>query len=424
MTPFLQLSLALALIVTAAKAGGYLSYRMGQPSVLGELLVGLLLGPSVLDILHLPFFTDEHLSEVIHHLAELGVLLLMFIAGLELHISDLARSGRVAALAGTLGVLLPLFLGMGVALSFEMGILPAVFIGLILSATSVSISAQTLMELKVLRSRVGTGLLGAAVFDDVLVVLGLSLFLALTQTGGGLAGVLSILVRMALYLTAAFAVGWNFLPRLSRRITRLPVSQSLVTFTFVTILLYGWAAEVIGNMAAITGSFLAGLMLARSPVKERIESGMSILAYAVFVPIFFVNVGLSANARELTGDSIWLMATMTFIAVLGKVLGAGAGARLGGFSRIESLQLGVGMMSRGEVGLIVASVGINQGVISQDVFSAIVGVVILTTVLTPPLLRALYARRHPEQETRQESGADRHSVAEERAGTETVIEGD
>jgi Kef-type K+ transport system membrane component KefB len=392
MTPFLQLALALAVIISAAKAGGYLSYRLGQPSVLGELLVGVALGPSVIDLLHIGPFTDAHLAEVVHQLAELGVLLLMFVAGLDLHLEDLARTGKVAALAGVLGVLLPLALGVGVGVLFGAGWLPAIFIGLILSATSVSISAQTLMELKVLRSRVGIGLLGAAVFDDILVVLGLSVFLALTDpnAGGGIIGALWSAARMLIYLLLALASGRWLLPRLARRVAPLPISQGLIAFAFVCILLYAWAAEAIGGMAAITGAFVAGLMLARSPQRERIENGISAIAYGVFVPVFFVNVGLSANARELTGENLLLLAALTVAAVVGKVAGAGYGALLSGFSRREALQLGVGMMSRGEVGLIVASVGIAQGAIDRGVFSAVVGLVIITTLLTPPLLRSLF----------------------------------
>jgi Kef-type K+ transport system membrane component KefB len=330
---------------------------------------------------------------VVHELAEMGVMLLMFLAGLELQLKDLANSGKVSVLAGTLGVIFPLALGMLAGLAFGLDFLPALFVGLILSATSVSISAQTLMELKVLRSPVGVGLLGAAVYDDVLVVLGLSLFVALTQPGaGGASGVLVVLLRMSLYLAAAIAFGWWLLPRLTRRVARLPISQGLISFAFVILLLYGWAAEVVGSMAAITGAFLAGLMFGRSPLKERIEHGISVLAYGVFVPIFFVNVGLSANLRELGGEGLLIFAVLTVVAVIGKVLGAGAGANLSGFNRLDALRLGVGMMSRGEVGLIVATVGITQGLISQEIFSSIVGVVIITTLLTPLLLRWLYAR--------------------------------
>ncbi|MBN1145988.1 MAG: cation:proton antiporter [Anaerolineales bacterium] len=391
MTPFLQLSLALAIIVATAKVGGYLSQRLGQPSVLGELLVGVILGPTVLDVLHIFYFTDKHLVEVIHELAEIGVLLLMFIAGLELHLADLAKSGKVAALAGVLGVLFPVVLGAGGGLLFIQDRTEALFLGLILAATSVSISAQTLMELKVLRSRVGISMLGAAVFDDILVVLGLSVFSAviISASESGLGDVLFIILRMALYLAIAAALGFWLLPKLSQKVYRLPISQGLVAFVVVVVLIYGWTAEELGHMAAITGAFLAGLLLARSTgaVKERIENGVSALAYGLFVPIFFINVGLSTNGRELIGDTFWFFVVLSVVAVISKVAGAGLGALLGGLPRREALQLGVGMMSRGEVGLIVASVGVAEGVIPASTFSVVVGVVIVTTLLTPPLLR-------------------------------------
>jgi Kef-type K+ transport system membrane component KefB len=176
-------------------------------------------------------------------------------------------------------------------------------------------------------------------------------------------------------------------------VEHLPVSQGLIAFTVVTLLLYSWTAEVWGNMAAITGAFIAGLLFTRSQLKDRIKRGVSVLAYGVFVPIFFVNVGLSADASVLSGENIWLVLSMVLVAVVSKVLGAGLGARLTGFSNQESLQLGVGMMSRGEVGLIVASLGIAKGIIGSDVFSAVVGVVIITTLLTPPALRFLFPRQ-------------------------------
>jgi Kef-type K+ transport system membrane component KefB len=401
MTPFLQLALALMVIITMAKLAGYLSYRLGQPAVLGELLVGLLLGPSLLDFLHLSFFTVEaHTDQVIQELAEFGVLLLMFIAGLDLHLSDLVKSGKVSALAGTLGVVAPMGMGYGLGKLFGMADTGALFVGLTLAATSVSISAQTLMELNVLRSRVGVSLLGAAVFDDILVVLGLSIFLALTGDGGGsgLGAIVLTVLRMAAFILIGMVIGIVLIPdRLVRWTSRLPISQGLISFVFAVMLLYAWSAEVLGGMAAITGAFLAGLVFGRSPLKERIQTGISTIAYSVFVPIFFVNIGLVANARELTGDSLVLMIGMVLVAIVSKVLGAGLGARLGGLTNREALQLGVGMMSRGEVGLIVVTVGVDNGLIEPEVFAAVVGVVILTTLLTPPLLRSLFDRPKPAE---------------------------
>jgi len=407
MSPFLQLALSLAIIITAAKIGGYISYRLGQPSVLGELLVGILLGPSIIDVLHLSFFTDKHLAEIVHELAEIGVLLLMFLAGLDLHLPDLLKSSKVAGLAGTLGVVFPLVLGTAAGLLFAMDLPAAIFIGLTLAATSVSISAQTLMELKAIRSRVGIGLLGAAVFDDILVILGLSIFTALAQpdASGGPGAILLIILRMILYVLGASLVGHWLFPKLTRLISHQPISQGLIAFVFVTILLYGWLAEVTGNMAAITGAFLAGLWLGRTLLKERIEAGISTIAYGIFVPIFFINIGLSANARALSSDSLILLLVLTAVAIAGKVLGSGWGARLGGLSQREALQLGVGMMSRGEVGLIVAAVGVTEGFISASVFSAVVGIVIITTILTPLLLRALFASPQPAVPQKSQEGA-------------------
>ncbi len=396
MTPFLQFALALAILITAAKTGGYLSYRLGQPSVLGELLVGILLGPSLVNLLHLGYFTDEGLQEIIHMLAELGVLLLMFLAGIELHLRDLAKTGKTAALAGTLGVILPLGFGALAGLAFGMQPLAAIFLGLVLAATSVSISAQTLMELGVLRSRVGVSLLGAAVFDDILVVLILSIFTALTgPDSSGLGQALWIALRMGLFLGLATLAGLVILPRASRRVNSLPVSQGLTAFTMVTILLYGWMAEEFGAMAAITGAFLAGLLFARSPVRERIQGGISGLAYGLFVPVFFINVGLTANMRELANGVFGLFVVLSLVAVLGKIIGAGLGGLIGGLEKREALQLGVGMVSRGEVGLIVASVGVTQRLIDHSVFSALVGVIILSTLLTPPMLRSVFRGQPP-----------------------------
>jgi Kef-type K+ transport system membrane component KefB len=392
MTPFLQLLLFLSIILILAKLGGFVSSSLRQPSVLGELLVGLVLGPSLLNILHLPIFENPNIEWTIESLAEIGVLLLMFVAGLELHLSELARNSKVSAFAGVLGVLLPIGLGWGVGMAFGFQTSHALFLGLALGATSVSISAQTLIELKALRSRVGLGLLGAAVFDDILVILLLSSFLALQVGGSGLLEVLWILARMAAFLILSILFGLYGLPRLVRLISPLPISQGIITLALVIMFLYGFAAELLGGMAAITGSFLAGLMFSRSPEKERLERGISALSYSFFVPIFFVNIGLAVNIRELGAGALWLLLAIVAAAVLGKLFGAGLGARLAGFSWLESAQLGAGMVSRGEVGLILASVGLNEGLMTANEFSAVVGMVIISTIITPLLLRFLFSK--------------------------------
>jgi Kef-type K+ transport system membrane component KefB len=400
MTTFLQLAFLLSVILLSAKLAGYVSSRLGQPSVLGELLVGILLGPSLIDILNLPFL-EHSLAETIAELGELGVLLLMFIAGLELHLDELTRNTRVAGYAGFLGVLVPTLTGWGAGRLFGMDNAGAIFLGLTLGATSVSISAQTLMELKVLRSRVGLSLLGAAVFDDILVILSLSIFLAVETGAGSLGGILWILVRMVAFLALSAGFGLWVLPRMMRRIARLPVSQGVLTLALVVMLAYGLAAELLGGMAAITGAFIAGLMMARSGEREHLEHGIHALAYGLFVPVFFINIGLSVNARTLQIEMLLFTLVITLTAIFGKWLGSGIGARLGGLNLRESLQLGAGMVSRGEVGLIVASVGIQEGLVAADEFSAIVAMVLVSTVVTPPILRGLFAQE--KKETRKTS---------------------
>ena len=163
------------------------------------------------------------------------------------------------------------------------------------------------------------------------------------------------------------------------------------------MLFYGIAAELLGGMAAITGTFVAGLMFSRTDEKKKIETGLAPLAYAFFVPIFFVNIGLGVNLRELSISALWVMLIISALAIIGKIIGSGLGAKLGGFSWLESLQLGVGMVSRGEVGLIVATVGLEAGLLNASIFSAIVGMVLVTTLVTPPLLRTSFAMKPKPQ---------------------------
>jgi Kef-type K+ transport system membrane component KefB len=387
----IPLLLALAVVIAAAKLGGWLSNRLGQPAVLGELVVGLLLGPSVLNIFGQPYFEAAHTTETLHELGELGVIFLMFAAGLEIHLSDFAKTGKPAFFSGVLGVIVPVGLGLAVSLPFGYTVSQGLFIGIVLAATSVSISAQTLMELGVLRSREGLILLGAAVVDDVLAIAVLSAFVAIeTAEGGGLLGLAWIITRMFLFLVGAFLLGRWLLPRLLLWAERLQISQGVMAFALVSVLLFAWASEALGGVAAITGAFIAGVALSNSSLKDELETGIHTLTYAFFVPIFLVSIGLIANARLLSAGDLGFAVIICLIAILSKVIGAGAGARLGGTTWSEALRIGVGMVSRGEVGLIVAGVGVTAGVVESDVFTVVVIMVLVTTLVTPPLLRWVF----------------------------------
>mgnify|MGYP005859800031 CR=1 FL=1 len=399
MTPFQQFALALMIIITAAKAGGWIAVRLRQPAVLGELLIGVLLGPSLLDLLHWSILAnpaEPHLlTEAVYELAELGVICLMFLAGLEVEVDEMRRAGRVSVLAGASGVIVPLALGALAALPFGYRGNTAIFAGIILTATSVSISAQTLLELGVLRRREGVALLGAAVVDDVLVILLLSIFLALADSSAGLTAIGLVLLRMILYLAAALILAFVVLPRLANWVDRQPISEGLIALALVAVLVFAWTAEVVGGLAAITGAFIAGVGLSRSRLRAEIARGAHTITYAFLVPIFFVSIGLKTDTHMLAGPNILFAVAMVLVAIVSKVIGCGAGARLAGFTNREALRVGLGMVSRGEVGLIVANVGVNAGIIEPNLFAIVTIIVLVTTLVTPLFLRQAFANKEP-----------------------------
>jgi Kef-type K+ transport system membrane component KefB len=400
----LQLLLLLALIVAASKLAGAASLRVGQPAVFGEILVGVLLGPTALDLLGWPLFAppadalgeaSPGLLAVVRDLADIGVTLLMFVAGLETDVAEMRRVGRVAFWAAAGGVLVPFAGGIATAAAFGVPVLwEGVFTGAILTATSVSISAQTLMELGALRTKEGLTILGAAVIDDVMGILVLSVVVALARAGGVEPGHLAaVVLRMTLYFAGALALG-RALARVAAWADRLGVSQGLLAAVVVVAFLYAWAAEWVGGVAAITGAYLAGVMFAQTPYKSRIEQGIHPLTYSLLVPVFFVSIGLRANGRAL-GPHVAFTVVLIAVAIAGKVLGCAALARASGFTGREAWRVGVGMISRGEVGLIVAGYGLGHGIIGPEVFSASVLMVLVTTMVTPPLLRLAFPRAAP-----------------------------
>jgi Kef-type K+ transport system membrane component KefB len=268
-----------------------------------------------------------------------------------------------------------------------------VFIGAILTATSVSISAQTLIELGALRSKEGSTILGAAVIDDVMGIIVLSIVVALARASDevGAGGIAFMILRIALFFGGAILVG-RALPLVGRFAERLQVSQGLLAIVLSIAFVYAWSAEFVGGVAAITGSYLAGLMFAQTRYKERIDDAIHPLTYSLFVPVFFISIGLQANARDL-GPRAGFAVALIVVAIVTKALGCGLFARLAGFDTKESIRVGAGMISRGEVGLIVAGYGLANGLIDQGVFSASVVMVLATTMVTPPLLKATFPAR-------------------------------
>jgi len=390
----LQFLLLLAVIISAAKAGGWASLRAGQPAVLGEIAAGVVLGPSLLDILGWPLFPRQ-LGSVVAHLANVGVIFLMFIAGLETDLAKMRQVGRVAAVAGTAGVFVPLLLGTAAALPFGYPLTQAVFIGVVLTATSVSITVQTLIELGRLESKEGTTLLAAAVIDDVIAIVVLSVFVALGGGGGGLASVGLVAARMVVFFVLAVVGGLWVARRVIPQARGLPISEGLLAAVTVLTLLLSWSAEALGQVASITGAYLAGVLVASVGFREEVEHRLKAFTYAILVPVFFVSIGLQTDARLLAVSDLPFAVLIVAAAVAGKIIGCAGGAWATGFTPAEALRVGVGMVSRGEVGLIIAGIGLGTGLLTDRGFAVMVIMVLATTLLTPMLLRAAFPTPRP-----------------------------
>ncbi len=395
MSDVLQLLIVLVIILVVAKGSGLVSSGLGQPAVLGELLAGVVLGPSLINLFNASFLDSPYLEESTHLLAQLGVIFLMFLAGLETDLSEVNKVRRIAFLAGSLGVIFTIVMGAGASAPFGFSAKESIFIGIILSATSVSISARTLMELGVLQGRQGISILAAAVIDDVLGLLILSFFIAFAVqgSGGGPTDALLIVMRVTVFFAAALIVGRFLLPPIMRWAMNAPMSEGALTAAIVVVLFYAWFAEYFGEVAAITGAFMAGLFLRQTDAHRLIDERARALAYGFFVPIFFVGVGLSANARDLNGSDALLLVVVCLVAATSKIVGCGLGALLGGEPFKSALQIGTGMITRGEVGLIIATVGLSKGLIKTDVYSIIVLTVLVTALATPLLLHTVFPRQ-------------------------------
>ena len=371
----LHLLLPLVGILLAARVAGAATRRLGLPAVLGELLAGILLGPSVLGLIH----ADALLGGV----ADLGVLVLMFIAGLETDLAQMRRVGRASAFTAFGGVILPFAAGFAVGEALGLGLATSLFLGAALTATSVSVSVQVLGEAGALRSRVGSVILGAAVLDDVLGILVLSLVLSLSGQGGS---VVLTLARLIAFFPFAILLGRFIISPMIRRLAAGHEKEAGLALILAVVFLYAWAAEALGGLASITGAYLAGVLIAQWPEAEGIGKGARTVGEAFFVPVFFVMVGAQADLRAAAAAPL-LALGFTAVAVLTKAVGAGLGARLARLPWPEGNAIGAGMVARGEVALVMATLGLTTGLLTQTLFTVIILMAVATTLITPLLLR-------------------------------------
>ena len=386
----------IAVILLSTKVLGIVTKRFALPQVVGALLAGLLLGPAMLGVLQETTLMDQ--------LAELGVIVLMFNAGLETDLGELKKAGRSAFVIALIGVLVPLAGGFVLASLFNQGseaFLQNVFIGVILTATSVSITVETLKEIGKLSTRSGNAILGAAIIDDVLGIVALTIITSLSGTG---ANVLLVLVKIAAFFAISVVV-WILLHRLVewwfKRYDR--DKRRFVVISFAFCLLYAYLAEELFGVADITGAYIAGLIFAKTPRVTYLQDRFDTLSYTLLSPIFFASIGLKVVLPQMSGTIVLFSVLLILWSVVSKILGCGLGSKLCGYSNQDSLRIGVGMISRGEVALIVANNGIAAGLMKDEFFGPAVLMVIATTILTPILLKVVYHGKEKDYSDLQES---------------------
>ena len=393
---FSALLLALVAIIVATKLFGEAAQRIGQPAVLGELVAGVVLGGSVLGVL-------DPSQPVLHALSELGVLILLFEIGLHTDLRSLARVGSTALLVGLVGVVLPFTAGILVARALGLELMPAIVAGAALTATSIGISARVLSDLGQLKTPEGQVVIGAAVLDDVVGLVILSVVASIVAGAELTAAGLAATAAPALgFVIVAVALGSVAIPPLFRLVERIRVTGALGIIALAFALGLAWLATQAGS-AMIIGAFAAGLILHPTPQRKEIERSATQLGY-FFVPIFFAGVGASVDLAALASrEALLVGAALITVGVIGKV----AAGFAPWWFRGQKLLVGIAMVPRGEVGLIFAQMGLAAGVLTKSTFGALMLMVVVTTFMTPPLLNLVVSRRAANEEAApDESGID------------------
>lgn len=391
--------LDLALILLSTKVLGLLTRRVCMPQVVGALLAGLILGPACLGVLKG--------TEFIHQVSEIGVIVLMFCAGLETDIQELKRTGKASFIIAFLGVLVPLAGGFGIAWIFNRPgmiastatasiMLQNIFIGVILTATSVSITVETLKEMGKLNTKAGNAILGAAIIDDILGIIALTIITSLADSSVNVwmvfAKILGFFVFVGVGGYLIHTVFQKWVKGYERDLRRF------VIIAFVICLIFSYCAEKFFGVADITGAFFAGLIITNTTHTNYIERRFGILSYILLSPVFFASIGIQVELPKMDAMILLFAVLLVIVAVLTKVVGCGLGAKLCHYSNQDALRIGMGMVSRGEVALIVASKGNAVGLMPPSLLGPVVVVVVITTIISPILLKMTFHSKKSSEE--------------------------
>ena len=381
--------LDLTILLFIAKVFGLVAKRIGVPEVVGQIVAGLLLGPAILNIV-----TE---SDFLQQMAEIGVMMIMFEAGLDTNLDEMRKTGIKAAVIAFMGVIVPITLGMVLYMAFygfagpgSDQFLQGLFIGTIISATSVSITVAALKELGKLNDAVGTAITGAAIIDNVIGIVALTLVISL-KGGSGSANLGVVILKVAVFFACAVGSGllvnrfMHWLDDHYPHTRRMPIASLCYCF------LLGYIAETYFGIADITGAYLAGVVLCNLSDRDYIERRIDISAYMVFAPLFFTGIGLKTSFGSMNTKLVIFSILFVLVALGAKVIGCGGSALFLGFKKKDALKIGIGMMSRGEVALITAQKGLAAGLLSADFFSAIILLIIVSSIVTPIFLKRVYS---------------------------------
>jgi Kef-type K+ transport system membrane component KefB len=385
--------LDIAIILLSTKLLGLLTKKVHMPQVVGALMAGIIFGPAMLNMVHE--------TEFIGNMAELGVIVLMFAAGVETDIKELKKCGKASFIIALIGVIAPLIGGYVVASVYtgdwglsnlsSTAFLKNVFIGVILTATSVSITVETLQELGKLKTTSGTAIMGAAVIDDIM---GIVILTIITGSADSSINLSLVLLKILAFFALAAVCGivfykmFNWLCLTSGQKRRVPV------LAFVFCLVLAFISEEWFGVADITGAYVAGIILASTTEAQYISSKFEVISYMLLSPIFFAAVGLNITINSMDKNMVIFTVVLLVVAILTKIVGCGLGAKMCKYTNDESLKIGIGMISRGEVALIVATKGASVGLMDDKFFAPIILIVIITTLITPILLKIVYSRKN------------------------------
>ncbi|MGO5337194.1 cation:proton antiporter [Bilifractor sp. LCP19S3_H10] len=391
----------IAIIIIAAKFLGLIARKLKAPQVAGEIIAGLLIGPSVFNIVQ----TNDFLTGM----AEIGVILLMFNAGLETDLDQLKKSGIKATLIACAGVAVPMALGTLLFMCFYGFSAPGtenftrgLFIGTILAATSVSITVQALRELGKLSTEVGTTIMSAAIIDDVIGILVLTAVISLKNPKANIG---LVALKTLLFFVFALIAGYLVYQLMKKIDSRYPHTRRIPIIGLALAFALSYVADKYFGVADITGAYCAGVILCSLNDAEYIGRKMDINSYMIFGPVFFASIGLQTNLRQLDTTILLFSAAFVVVGLVGKIIGCGAIARVCGFSGPDSLKIGVGMMTRGEVALIVAQRGLKAGMMDSRYFTSVILLIIISSIITPIALKALYAKSEKPETPQPEKAA-------------------